>query len=641
MKLVIRLLTLLFFIILAVSRTESQDSKPRNIRSQKAFEQGKNYYDMRIFGMAIESLKEALSYDPNYVDAYLLLAQSYYEVDSVEQQLWAINKVLQLNPEIFPPIYIARAEAYHLLGQYENAYRDIEYFKKRYLDLYNKNEKYIDRVESKVGFSLNAVKNPLDVQIRPLPPQINTFRDEYWPSFTVDNSWFLFTRQTRINKDRFREDLWICQVNGGIFGTPQPLDDINSNDNEGASFMSPDGRYILFTGCNRPDGLGSCDIYLTVNKDGKWATPKRLGPTVNSKHWESRPVISADGKTLYFASNRPGGYGRIDLYKSSLLGYDSDGFPIWGPAENLGPEINTEGNEMAPFIHPDNITLYFSSNYHPGLGRYDIFKSVFKNGKWSKPVNLEYPINTEKDEIGIFVQSDGKTAYISKKTGNPIRWDIFYFELPAPLQAKKVTYAKGQVEDKVTHAPISATIEMFDVDKPEDFIVVNSNNYGEFLVSMVSGKRYGMNVDREGYLFYSNHFEIDTLNPESYNLLIQLEPIKEGAVLVLNNVFFDFDSYNLTAESKKELAKLVTFLKQNPSVKIEIGGHTDNMGETSYNKNLSENRAKSVYNYLIQNGIDRYRLTFKGYGASQPVADNNSEDGRALNRRTEIKILSK
>ncbi|HON18262.1 MAG TPA: OmpA family protein [Salinivirgaceae bacterium] len=610
--------------------------------SQKAFEQGKNFYQIGAYSLALEQLQKAVYYDRNHFDAYMVMAQCYQEMDSIPQQINAINNAISINANLFPPVYILRAEANYLLGEYESANNDIEYFKKQFNESYQENRKHVDPLAEKVSFALNAVRNPVDIELVSLPSQINTFRDEYWPSFTVDNSQFFFTRQVKLSKDRFREDIWKCEVNQSVFGVPQPLSEIvNTNDNEGAAFVSPDGRYVLFTGCNRSDGFGSCDIYLTVNKNGEWKQPKNLGPIVNTRHWESRPVISSDGRTLYFSSNRPGGYGKTDIYKSQLMGYDTEGFPVWGAPQNLGPEINSEGREMSPFIHPDNVTLYFSSDYHTGMGRYDIFKSVYKNGKWTKPVNLGYPINTHGDETGIFVQCDGKTAFIAKSTGNPSQVDIYQFELPQSARAMAATYAKGKVIDKETKLPIEATIEVFQVNDTNAPITVMSDKKGEFLIPMTSGKRYGMNIEKTGYLFYSKHFQIDSIDVEAYQMIVELESIDKGKVLILNNVFFEFDSHFLSQESQIELNKLVDFLNQNPGVKIEIGGHTDNKGEASYNQNLSENRAKAVLNYLVQNKISKERLTYKGYGDTNPVADNKTEEGRALNRRTEIKITDR
>ncbi len=609
-------------------------------KASRAFNQAKEHFQLYMVTQAIESLKETIDYDPEYIDAYLLMAQIYFEIDSAQLQVESLNKAIELDPDYFPPAFINRAEGNITLGMYEKALNDVKHFSENYGSRYEKFTPLVDHIQRKCEFAVSAIKNPVNIELIALPEYINTFRNEYWPSFTVDNQHFYYTLQTEIGLNRSREDIWTCALKNAQFNRPEPLGEpVNSRDNEGASFVSPDGRYILFTGCNRDDGIGSCDIYLTVRKDNEWLKPKNLGRLVNSRQWDSRPVISSDGTQLYFASNRPGGFGKSDLYKCNLMGYDVDGFPIWDTPVNLGKTINTEGDEMAPFIHPDNVTLYFSSDYHPGMGRLDLFKSVFIDGKWSEPVNMGYPINTHGSELGIFVQSNGTTAFIDKEIGNIRQRDIFRFELPVHLQAGKATYVKGKVVDKETNAPLVALVDLTDFATSNPIVSISSNSNGEFLIALITGKKYGLTVDKVSYLFYSDHFVIDKNSIESYDLFIELEPIKVGSSTILNNVFFETDSFILSPESKTELDRVVLFLKQNPTVKVEIGGHTDDRGSAAHNQKLSENRSKSVYLYVTENGIPMDRLKYAGYGAALPIAPNADEQGRAKNRRTEMVIL--
>ncbi|MGI6478196.1 MAG: OmpA family protein [Salinivirgaceae bacterium] len=635
------LLLLLFFISIRLYSV-SQEVITRSWRAGQAFKQAKEHYNLRVYNLAIESLQEAIYRDPEFIDAHFLLAQIYYEIDSANLLVEQLNRALSIDPEYFPPAYINRAEGYIRLGKYDESLEDIIFFEKKYGVEYERFKPYVDLIKSKAEFAVEALKNPVSIDLKSLPSNINTYRDEYWPSFTVDNKQFFYTLKVEMGYNRFNEEIWTCDLTDGIYNDPKPVGyPVNTEFNEGASFVSPDGRYILFTGCNRNDGFGSCDIYMTVLNDGEWLKPKNLGPVVNSRHWESRPVISSDGTQLYFASNRPGGFGKSDIYRCDLKGYDKDGFPVWGKPVNLGPNINTEGDEMSPFIHPDNVTLYFSSNYYPGMGRFDLYKSEFVEGKWTKPVNLGYPINTHGDEIGIFVQADGKTAFIDKEVGDRRQQDIFYFELPEPAQAGMVTYVKGKVIDKETKKALSAVIDMNDFDLPDSILTVTSNSNGEFLIALVAGKKYGLTVDRESYMFYSGHFVVEKKDIEAYEILVELEPIKIGSKTILNNVFYKTDSYELSPVSKTELNKVVRLLKQNPTVKVEISGHTDNVGTEVYNQKLSENRAKSVYQYISEAGISEDRLSFKGYGQKRNIASNADEHGRAKNRRTEIEIVEK
>jgi flagellar motor protein MotB len=639
MKIKLRLLNIILFLCLFLN-TFGQDIGTKSRKAAQAFMQAKEHFQLYMFSHAIESLKEATQHDPGFVDAYLMLAQIYFEIDSSRYQVEALNKALELDSECFPPAYINRAEGLILLGKYNQALTDVNFFIDKYMSRYEKFRPLVDLVKRKCEFAIDALKNPLDIELIPLPEYINTFRNEYWPSFTVDNQQFYYTMQTEIGVNRSREDIWTSTLKDATYSRPKPIGEpVNTRDNEGASFISPDGRYILFTGCNRADGFGSCDIYMTVRKDNEWLKPRNLGKTVNGRHWDARPVISSDGTQLYFASNRPGGFGKSDLYKCNLVGYDGDGFPIWDKPINLGSVINTEGNEMAPFIHPDNITLYFSSDFHPGMGRLDLFKTVLVDGKWSEPMNLGYPINTSGAELGIFVQSNGKTAFIDKEVGTSRQRDIFHFELPTALQAGKATYVKGKVVDMETKLPLVAVVDLYNFVSSDPIMSISSNSNGEFLIALVAGKKYGLTVDRISYLFYSDHFIIDNVDVEAYELHIELEPIRVGSRTVLNNVFFETDSFVLSPESKTELDRVVKFLSQNPTVKVEISGHTDDRGSAAYNQKLSENRSKAVYSYIMENGIVEGRLTFVGYGASKPIESNLEEKGRSKNRRTEMKIL--
>ena len=632
---------ILLFLLFSTNQLISQKYNTKSRRAGISFDQAREHYGLRMYKHAIGALNDALQYDSEFIDAYLFLAQIYQEIDSIEQQVATITRVFQLDPNCFPPGYINRAEGYHLLGQYELALLDIQYFTLKYGTQYPKQVNSINRLKEACEFSLEATKNPENIQLISMPQNINTINHEYWPSFTVDNQQFYYTVQSLSPNRRNRENIWTCAVLNEVYQNPMPIGSpVNSNDNEGASFVSPDGRYILFTGCNRSDGYGSCDIYMSVRKDNEWLKPQNLGKNVNSRYWDSRPVISSDGNKLYFASNRPGGFGKSDIYASDFLGYDAGGFPIWDVPKNLGSIINTEGDEMAPFIHPDNKTLYFSSDYHIGLGRQDLFKSVYDK-TWSKPINLGFPINSANTEIGIFVQSNGKTAFIEKETGNQKQRDIFHFELPKPLQAGRASYVKGKVVDKETKMPILADVEINDFVSQSARIRISSNSDGEFLIALAAGEKYGLTVEKIGYLFYSDHFIISPDSDDAYDIYIELEPIKVGNRTILNNVFFETDSYTLSPESQNELRRVVELLKLNPNIKIEISGHTDDRGTIDHNKKLSENRSKSVYEYLVNQNIDKERLTFFGYGSTVPIQSNKDNIGRSKNRRTEIKIMEK
>ncbi len=367
--------------------------------------------------------------------------------------------------------------------------------------------------------------------------------------------------------------------------------------------------------------------------------PENLGEVVNSPQWDSQPSFSSDGKTLYFASNRPGGKGASDIWKTIL---QADG--QWTPPVNLGDSINTREEEMAPFIHPDDQTLYFSSRGHPGMGGLDLFYSRKDvNGGWRKPVNLGYPINTCADEITLVVNARGNMAYISSdKLGGKGRQDIYKFPLYREAQPMLTTYFKGIVYDEETRAKLEARFELVDLGNSKMVAESRSDRItGEFLLALPTERNYALNVSRDGYLFYSDNFSLTGYNPQDKPLIknIPLKPIRIGEAVILKNIFFDTDKFILKDESLVELQKLLALLQKNHGLKIEISGHTDNIGSEAHNLELSGNRAIAVYQYLLQHGISAGRLSHAGYGFSQPIDVNTTEQGRANNRRTEFKVI--
>ncbi|RZL32472.1 MAG: hypothetical protein EOP00_33895, partial [Pedobacter sp.] len=386
------------------------------------------------------------------------------------------------------------------------------------------------------------------------------------------------------------------------------------------------------------DGLGRCDIYVSRKEGLEWGKAINLGKSINSEYWESQPSISPDGSTLYFVSNRPGGIGSYDIWKSTLTDEGQ-----WTNPINLGPTINTQYDENTPFMHADGKTLYFASNGWPGFGDKDIYWSrLDERGNFSKPSNLGYPINTFNEEIGLIVTADGNEGLFSSniKDGGFGDLDIYHFKLPESVKPLPVTYVKGIVKDKETNQLLEANVLVIDLKNNNPvFNDYTSKETGDFIAVMPIGSEYSFNVDAPGYLFNSQHFEL--LNSQSNQPMeveILLEKIKVGSNVTLQNIFFETNKFELLPTSVIELNILVDLLKANENLAIEIEGYTDNVGEDKLNQKLSENRAKSVYDFLINNGIDKRKLAYKGYGKTKPKADNNTEEGRRKNRRTEFKI---
>jgi len=591
--------------------------------------------DNSMYDGVLDELHQALREDSNFVEAHGLLADLYRQRRQHKEAVEEYNKAIALNPEYSHVAYLRVGDEEVHIAHYEDGKRHIEKFL-TYPDVNPENMLSGKKLLADCDFSIEAIKHPVPFQPVNMGPAINTADDEYMPVATADESELIFTRKIGNNEDLYKS----INVNGQWQTATYLSNNINTPEyREGALSITQDGKFLFFTGCNRPDGLGRCDIYVSSKKGDDWGKPFDLPPPVNTPGWESQPSISSDGRTLYFTSNRKGGYGGYDIWKSTLTDKG------WGEPVNLGPNINTAFDEQSAFIHPDDSTLYFCSNGWPGLGGMDLFVSrLGKDGQWGKPVNLGYPINTNGDENGLTLTAEGSHAfYSSNSLGGYGGFDIYTFELPQNLRPHLVTYVKGIVKDAKTMAPLEAAVEIIDLQKDQSVYGDYSDpDEGSFLATLTTGKNYGLNISKEGYLFYSQNFSLVGHEAgKPYDISVLLQPIEVGNKVILNNIFFDTNKFDLKPESLAELQKLVDFLSVNPSLKIEISGHTDNVGNDQLNQTLSENRAKAVYQFLVDNKIDPARLQFKGYGKTQPIAGNDTDEGRSKNRRTEFKIIAK
>ncbi|QHS57087.1 OmpA family protein [Mucilaginibacter sp. 14171R-50] len=601
----------------------------------KQFALANQSLDEHLYDEAISQLEQAVKADSKFVEAHAQLADVLRMRRIYKPAITHFQKVIELDPEYNRAVYLKLGDCELTAAMYEPALHHLEKYL-TYPNITPQNIAYAQKLIADCKFSIKALKQPVSFVPVNMGPEINTAADEYLPVATADESTLIFTRKIDNNEDFYKS----VKLNNNWQKAGYLSNIINTSAyNEGAQSISQDGKYLFFTGCNRPDGLGRCDIYIAQKKGNDWAKPFSLSAPVNTSGWEAQPSISADGRTLYFVSNRKGGYGGYDIWKSTL----SD--KGWSEPENMGPQINTTYDEQSPFIHPDDSTFYFCSNGWPGMGGKDLFVSrLGKDGKWQKPENLGYPINSSGDENGLTLTANGSFAFFSSNNLKGFGgYDIYTFELPPNLRPNIVTYVKGTVADKKTKQPLEAAVEIIDLQKNipvyQDY---SSTDAGEFLATLSAGKNYGLNISREGYLFYSDNFSLIGLkDKKAFNLSVLLAPIEVGNKVVLRNIFFDTNKFELRAESKAELQKLIEFLQLNPAVKIEISGYTDDVGNTETNIALSEKRANSVYQYLSANGILATRLVYKGYGEAQPIAPNTSDENRALNRRTEFMIIAK
>ncbi|MBX2920824.1 MAG: OmpA family protein [Chitinophagaceae bacterium] len=588
---------------------------------------------------ALEFIDQALQLDNKYVDAYLTKAGIYGQIKDYLNCIANYEKAFEIDLPYSRDYKLPYAINLAGVGQFQKALAAVNEF----LASHELNEPSRKAGEYRRRAFEFAVQYEQDQNTKNyvFAPQnegdsINTADLEYYPSVTVDGNTLVFTRRVKGHN----EDFFESERTPGGWSRAEGMDgDINSNFNEGAQNISQDGEWLIFTGCNFPEGLGSCDLYFSSKTKQGWSKPENLGESVNTEFWESAPSLSPDKRELYFSSNRPGGFGGKDIYVSRRLANGR-----WSEPENLGPQINTVGDESCPFVHADNQTLYFTSNGLPGYGGDDLFLAKRQlNDTWDSVKNLGYPINTIENEGSLIVASDAKTAYYaSDRSDTRGGLDIYSFELREDVRPSKTLWVSGKVFDKKTAEGLPSAVELIDIGTGKALLKVQTSETGNYLITLPLGKDYAFNVNRKGYLFYSRNFPFSQKAPDStYVIDIPLQPIEANASVILNNIFFDINKYELRPESLAELDKVVQLLNDNPGTRVLISGHTDNTGKAADNLKLSDNRAKSVIAYLVSKGIQAERLQSKGFGSSKPVADNNTEEGRTQNRRTELTILSK
>lgn len=647
---------LLFLALLTV--VQGQEYSTQNKKAIKLYERAMETLYQGKNDAAMNGLEQALQEDDGFLEAHLVLADLMSNIDlaSMEENgepsrhyrdeaKRHYRAVVESKRDFFAPAWVNLGKLELYDRNYDEAIKCFE----TYLKL-DKRESETE-LDAKRGlktarFRKEALAHPVPFNPQNLGAAVNSRDDEYLPSLTADGQTLVFTRRfprkaTTTANTKEEEDLYVSTLDNGQWSRAERMPEpVNSTDNEGAQCISQDGRIMFYTACNRNDGGGRCDLYMCVNKSGRWSKPRNLGSAVNSGAWEGQPTFSIDGRTLYFVSNRKGGHGGMDIWKTTFDGGQ------WTAPENLGPEINTEFDEMSPFIHFDDHTLYFSSNRPEGMGGMDLFVAKRDdNGRWTQPTNLGYPINTEGDDNNLIVSADGRTAiFASQRDGGQGKMDLYSFELPVESRPTVAICFKGRVSNAKDGQPVASDIRI--IDLANGTTVANTSSDGKnglYIVSLPAGKDYAFHVTANGFLFHSQNVEKNNENGneqwQPVTVDIALHPIESGERIALRNVFFETGRWEILPESEYELAKVVDLLTKNPTLKIELGGHTDNVGRPEANQRLSEQRAKAVYDYLIDKGISSNRLSYKGYGETQPVATNDTDEGRRENRRTEIKVL--
>lgn len=622
-----------FFAILILFLSVSLTGQPR--KAAQFFDYALGEMSSGKLEQAETMLLRALEIAPDYRDARLALADLYREMGEFDKS----DEQYTILETEYPNDYVILYRYGHMLYEKGDYNRCIDYLS-RYIQNESASERGIEKskkVMANAAFAAEAVKNPVEFDPVNLGDSVNTRWKEYFPAITADGKRLVFTRNQPYS-GRWEEDFYYSIVKEEGWRIARTLPGkINTNQNEGAQAISADGNLIFFTGCNRNNGVGSCDIYVSYWTVEGWSDAINLGRPLNTESWDSQPSLSPDGKTLYFVSDRSGGFGGKDIWKSTYQGNQ-----VWSEPENLGEEINTSGNEFTPYIHWDNETFYFASDGHPGMGGYDLFHTKIVDGKFQTPTNFGVPINTQGDESGLVIGPDGRTAYFATDQGEDSRGDldIYQFQLPKPYRANPIVFVEGNTINQENSAPVITQFVAINLSNGDTVFSQQTGKDGYFYLTLKADENYAFIADAQGFMPFSENYSFNSgtaLDPVKQD--VELTPIAVGKKVVLNNIFFETGKYDLKTESHYELDEVVRFLSTNPNLRIEIGGHTDNVGSYDDNLKLSQNRAGAVIDYLVAQGIAKSRLVSKGYADTEPVADNATSEGRAQNRRTELKII--
>lgn len=624
------------------------DSPQLSPKETKIYQEAKALAQSGKTAKSIVLFNKLLKIKPDFTEGYLRLGSQYFVLQNYTQAKTAFIKAIELNPSFNPEMYYSIAQTEKALKNYAQA--------AVYLDQFINTSDNAQKIEKAKKMKVNclfidhAIKHPVPFHPVGAGPIINTAHSEYSPLISVDGQHLVFTRNIQNPGDFIgQEDIYIAQKDSTTWINARPMSGVNTVGNEGAFAISGDGYYIVFAACDRRESYGSCDLYYSMFMDNEWTKPVNMGKVVNSVTWDSHPTLSADGRTMIFSSRRKGSVGGADLWMTQ-----KDEKNSWMTPWNLGSVLNSTGDDESPFLHPDGQTLYFRSDGHPGMGGFDIFYSRFDtyNNTWSTPINIGFPINTEGDEGSLSVSSDGKTAWFASNTNyndNTLlkNINIYSFELYENARPVPTTYVKGYIQDINTQKPLAGDVELMDLITNKTLFKTTTANDGFFIAPLPSGQQYACKVNASGYIFFSQHFDLqkEDFTFQPYILNIDLIPVVKDTIfsdnysMVLHNIFFETGSSVLQPTSDFEINNVVKMMLDHPSFVIKIVGHTDNIGSEKGNLILSEARAKAVTDALINKNINANRILYEGKGATEPIADNTSEAGRQQNRRTELKFV--
>lgn len=608
------------------------------------YQEGEELTLSRRYEDAIKKYQSAIEREASFLEAYVKMSQLYITLGEIEEAekvaLLGEKRLSGQNAKaknvadfgwVFTNIYLKQ-------GNFQEAFERFQAVDPLFEEGF-RNTMYYREMKSQMDFLEAQIGTSMLIEKEKLPEPLNTYQLQYFPVLTADGEQILFTKRDGTgNYDK--EDIFTSYVSGeGTWTQPQSIaQSINSPYNEGTCSVTADGNILIYTSCDAPDSEGSCDLYVAYKVKGVWQRPKNMGKKVNSRSWDSQPSLSADGRILFFSSNRKGGFGGNDIWFTVR---QNDG--SWSEAKNLGNVVNSPKDEISPFMFFNNEILFFASNGHQGFGGMDIFLSRVIANDFGEPENLGLPINDHLDQVALFITAQKDYAYFTElKEGVDMndRSLLYRFKFPEEIYlGENLTVTEGKVYNSKTGEPIDATLSLVSLTNDSTLYEFKADGKtGEFTMLYPDRAISGLYVEKKGFIPKIYNVERDKLQNVK-DLKIEMVPVTSGEEFVFENIFFDFDKYALKEESMSSLKRLLKFLQENPNVNIEISGHTDNVGSKAYNLKLSLDRAKSVQDYLVENGMHPGRVLVLGKGDRVPMVPNTNPKNQALNRRITIKIL--
>ncbi|GGF42151.1 OmpA family protein [Echinicola rosea] len=634
-----RVAQIVFFFIFISFQALGQDYTSENRRAIKLYQEGEDLSMRRRYDQALEKYADAVNKDEGFLEAYKKWAQLLLNKGAVDESL-QVASAGELKssgrPKFMADFSWLITNIYLKSGDFDAAVKKFSQSQGLYSNQVKSSGSF-KSMKHKIAFVEEELTKKKSINKEKLPSPLNEFYLQYFPVLTADSKRLLFTKRDGVERMK-HEDIFTSTWDGENWSQPEALaQSINTVHNEGTCTISADGNILIYTSCDAPDSFGSCDLYIAYKVGGKWQEPKNMGEKVNSRYWDSQPSLSADGSILFFSSNRRGGFGGNDIYYTVRQRDNS-----WSDPVNVGETVNTEYDEVSPFIYFNNELLFFASNGHMGFGGMDLFNSKIVHGAFQEPVNLGYPINDHLDQLALFITAQQDYAYYTEnslKDGALDRSYLYRFAFPDEIDlGERLIVTGGKVRNEKTGEPIVATLSLVDLENDSTLYEFRSEgDSGTFMMIYPDKASSGLYVEKRGFLPRIYNVEKDSLK-DIKDMEIGLKPVAPGEEFLFENVFFDFDKADLKPSSKSSLLRLKKFLDENPQVHIVIEGHTDNVGEGSYNLDLSLRRAKSVQRYLLDQGVASGRLAVEGFGDTKPLMSNDTALGRSKNRRIEIVI---